>query len=81
VTVPTPAGDVVMTVKPHTESGTELRLRGRGVPAHGHHHAGDLHVKLRVAVGPADAALEEFLKDWDQPGFNPRAGVERSSNG
>jgi len=75
VTVPTPAGDVVMTVKPHTESGTELRLRGRGVPAHGHHHAGDLHVKLRVAVGPADAALEEFLKGWDQPGFDPRAGL------
>jgi DnaJ-class molecular chaperone len=75
VTVPTPAGDVVMTVKPHTESGTELRLRGRGVPAHGHHHAGDLHVKLRVVVGPADAALEEFLKGWDQPGFDPRAGL------
>ncbi|HUM08079.1 MAG TPA: J domain-containing protein [Acidocella sp.] len=75
VTVPTPAGAVVMTVKPHTESGTDLRLRGRGVPAHGHHHAGDLHVKLRVVVGPADAALEEFLKGWDQPGFDPRAGL------
>lgn len=74
VRVPTPAGDVVMTVKPHTESGAEMRLRGRGVPAHGHHHAGDLLVKLRVVVGPADTALEEFLKDWDQPGFDPRAG-------
>lgn len=75
VTVPTPAGDVAMTVKPHTESGAALRLRGRGVPAHGHHHAGDLHVKLNVQVGPADAALEEFLKTWDQPGFDPRTGL------
>ncbi|MDD2704616.1 MAG: DnaJ C-terminal domain-containing protein [Acidocella sp.] len=71
ITVPTPGGDVVMTVKPHTETGTEMRLRGRGVPAHGHHHAGDLHVKLRVEIGPVDEKLEEFLKSWEQP---PRAG-------
>jgi len=72
ITVPTPAGDVAMSVKPHTENGTELRLRGRGVPAHGHHHAGDLHVKLRVSIGPVDEKLEEFLKGWQQPEFNPR---------
>ena len=76
VTVPTPSGEVVMTVKPHSESGTELRLRGKGVPAHGHAHAGDLHVKLSVMVGPADEALEEFLKTWEQPGFNPRARLD-----
>ena len=75
VTVPTPSGDVVMTVKPHSESGIEMRLRGKGVPAHGHAHAGDLHVKLNVVVGPVDEALEAFLKDWEQPGFNPRAGI------
>lgn len=75
VTVPTPSGDVVMTVKPHSESGVEMRLRGKGVPAHGAAHAGDLHVRLNVVIGPADAALEEFLKGWQQPGFNPRAGL------
>jgi DnaJ-class molecular chaperone len=75
VTVPTPSGDVVMTVKPHTESGVEMRLRGRGVPAHGTTHAGDLHVKLNVVVGPVDAALEEFLRGWAQDGFNPRNGL------
>jgi DnaJ-class molecular chaperone len=75
VTVPTPSGEVVMTVKPHSESGIEMRLRGKGVPAHGHAHAGDLHVKLNVVVGPVDEALEAFLKDWEQPGFNPRAGI------
>jgi DnaJ-class molecular chaperone len=75
VTVPTPSGDVVMTIKPHSESGVEMRLRGRGVPAHGHTHAGDLHVKLNVVVGPVDDALAEFLKGWEQPGFNPRGGL------
>lgn len=75
VTVPTPSGEVVMTVKPHSESGVEMRLRGKGVPAHGNVHAGDLHVKLNVVVGPVDAAFEEFLKGWEQPGFNPRDGL------
>lgn len=75
VTVPTPRGDVVMTVKPHSESGVEMRLRGRGVPAHGHAHAGDLLVKLKVVVGPADAALETFLQGWEQAAFNPRDGL------
>jgi DnaJ-class molecular chaperone len=74
ITVPTPGGDVAMTVKPHTETGTEMRLRGRGVPANGHHHAGDMLVKLKVVIGPVDEKLEEFLKNWEQPEFNPRAG-------
>lgn len=75
VNVPTPSGTVAMTLKPHSETGTELRLRGRGVPAHGGKPAGDLYVRLRVVIGPADAALEEFLKTWTQPGFDPRAGL------
>jgi DnaJ-class molecular chaperone len=75
VTVPTPSGDVVMTVKPHSESGVEMRLRGRGVPAHGNTHAGDLHVRLNVVIGPVDGALEAFLQGWAQGGFNPRAGL------
>ncbi len=66
---------MVMTVKPHSESGVEMRLRGRGVPAHGHAHAGDLHVRLNVVVGPVDDALEAFLQGWEQPGSNPRAGI------
>jgi hypothetical protein len=28
-------------------------------------------------VGPADARLEDFLKEWEQPGFDPRAGMGR----
>ena len=64
ITVPTPAGSVVMTIKPHSDTGAELRLRGRGVPAHGTHAAGDLYVKLNVVIGPVDEKLENFLRDW-----------------
>jgi DnaJ-class molecular chaperone len=75
VNVPTPAGTVAMTLKPHSDAGTELRLRGRGVPAHGALPAGDLYVKLKLVIGPADEKLDAFLKAWEQPGFNPRAGM------
>lgn len=75
VTIPTPAGSVAMTIRPGTESGTEMRLRERGVPAHGKHKAGDLHVKLCVVVGPTDEKLKEFLQEWVQPDFNPREGL------
>ncbi len=76
ITIPTPAGAVAMTVKPGADTGTELRLRGRGVPAHGDHPAGDLFVKLHVKIGRPDAALEAFLRDWkpEHPN-NPRAAL------
>ena len=76
ITIPTPAGEVAMTLRPGTQTGTEMRLRGRGVPAHGKHAAGDLHVKLDVVVGPADEKLKAFLETWEQPGFNPREGLK-----
>jgi DnaJ-class molecular chaperone len=76
VNVPTPRGAVSMTLKPHADNGTELRLRGRGVPAHGKLPAGDLYVKLRVVIGPVDEKLETFLRSWTQAGFDPRAGME-----
>ena len=75
VTVPTPGGPVAMKLRPHVDTGTELRLRGRGVPAHGKLAAGDLYVKLRVVIGPVDARLEAFLADWTQPEFDPRRGM------
>ncbi|MDE8348466.1 MAG: J domain-containing protein [Acidocella sp.] len=77
VTVPTPAGPVAMTIKAHSDNGTQLRLRGRGVPAHGDNPAGDLYVNLRVMVGQPDAALEAFLQGW-KPAHpqDPRAGME-----
>jgi DnaJ-class molecular chaperone len=73
IEVPTPGGEVAMKLKPHVDTGTELRLRSRGVPAHGKLAAGDLYVKLRVTIGPVDERLEAFLKDWHQEDYDPRA--------
>ena len=66
-----------MRIPPHSDSGTELRLRGRGVPAHGGRAAGDMYATLRVVVGTPDAALEEFLRNWtpEHPA-DPRRAME-----
>ncbi len=79
VEIPTPGGPVRMHIPPHSDGGTELRLRGRGVPKHGSHAAGDLYATLRVVVGTADAALEAFLRTWkpEHPA-DPRRAMEAS---
>jgi DnaJ-class molecular chaperone len=78
VEVPTPAGPVRMQISPGSDSGTEFRLRGRGVPAHGALAAGQLYAKLRIVVGAQDAALKEFLRNW-KPALaaNPRQAMEK----
>ncbi|GBQ09868.1 DnaJ C-terminal domain-containing protein [Swaminathania salitolerans] len=60
--VPTPKGQVTMKVPPHSDSGTVLRLGGRGVAAHGKHQAGNLYVTLQVRIGKVDPALEAFFE-------------------
>ena len=56
VKVPTFDGPVVVKVPPHSQSGTVLRVRGKGVARKGR-QAGDLYVKLTVHV-PTSAAPE-----------------------
>ncbi|MGE4063213.1 MAG: DnaJ C-terminal domain-containing protein [Rhodospirillaceae bacterium] len=80
IDVLTPSGPVRMRVPPQSDSGTKLRLRGKGVPAHGGHDAGDLHVTLRVVLGAPDAALEEFCRNWKpERARNPRQAMDASS--
>ncbi len=76
VPVPTVTGAVTMAIPPGSDSGTKLRLRGKGIQEHGQQPAGDAYATLRVMVGPADDALRSFLRDW-APGqaFDPRSGV------
>ncbi len=63
VTIPTVTGAVAMTVPGRSDTGTVLRLRGRGVPAHGGRPAGDQLVALKVVLPDVDDALETFLRD------------------
>ncbi len=50
VEVPTLDGRVTLRVPPATDSGTRLRLRGKGVPAGGGRPAGDLIVRIEIRV-------------------------------
>ncbi len=47
---PTLDGDVQVKVRPATQSGDQLRLRGRGLPELGTPRIGDLFVKFRVVT-------------------------------
>ncbi|WP_394152836.1 DnaJ C-terminal domain-containing protein [Loktanella salsilacus] len=77
VQVPTPQGPVKMKIPAGSDSGTELRLRGRGVPAHGKQDAGNLYAKLSVVIGAPDDALKAFLADWTPTdAASPRAAME-----
>jgi len=72
VTVPTLTGPVALTVPAGSNSGTSLRLKGKGIPAHGSQAAGDLYVRLIVALPEKpDAALKEFVTDWHAD-YDPR---------
>lgn len=73
VTVPTISGPVNMTLPANAESGTRLRLRGKGLPAMGALPAGDAYATIRIVLGPKDEGLAEFLRTRkDTPSFNPR---------
>jgi DnaJ-class molecular chaperone len=76
ITVPTPAGNVSVTVPQHSDTGAQLRLRGKGVPAHAGQPAGNAYVTLNVVIGTVDPELERFLRDW-APGHatDPRAAM------
>jgi DnaJ-class molecular chaperone len=72
VTVPTPTGAVTMTVPPHSNSGSVLRLRGKGVAG-----KGDELVTLKVVLpSDSDADLDSFVKDWAaKHPYDPRKGM------
>ena len=74
VTVPTLGGSVELKIPPGSQSGSKLRLRGRGFPGQ---PAGDQYVVLKVVLPPASsaearAAYERLQRDLP---FNPRAGL------
>lgn len=73
VTVPTLTGEVTLTIPPHSNSGQQLRLKGKGLPAGANEAAGDFYVKLVVTLPEGgDAKLDTFVKGWDGQ-YDPRA--------
>lgn len=65
IAAPTIDGMVNVTVPKGSNTGTVLRLRGKGIPGHGERPAGDLHIRLRIVLpDKPDLALERFVREW-----------------
>jgi DnaJ-class molecular chaperone len=63
VPVATVTGPVTMTIPKGSDTGTRLRLRGKGIQRKGHH--GDEYVTLKVVIGASgDSELAEFVEGW-----------------
>jgi DnaJ-class molecular chaperone len=76
VSVPTVTGPVTMTIPKGSDSGSQLRLRGKGIQRRGG-TPGDQIVTLRVVIGDSgDPDLAAFLESWSKqhPG-DPRRGM------
>jgi len=75
VPVPTPSGgSVKLRIRPNTQNGQEIRLKGRGLPKRSSKEKGDLIVTARVVLPKLDEQSREqlapILETVDQP--NPR---------
>jgi len=70
VPVETLTGTVSLTVPPNANTGTTLRLKGKGIAST---PPGDLYVRLVVVLpDKPDESLRAFLSGWDQS-YDPRA--------
>jgi DnaJ-class molecular chaperone len=71
IEVPTIKGNVHLTIPPHSNTGTRLRLKERGI-AGGHQY---VDLKIVLAAEP-EPELAQFLKAWtpNHP-FDPRKGM------
>jgi DnaJ-class molecular chaperone len=77
VSVPTVTGPVTMTIPTGSDTGRQLRLRGKGIQKKS---PGDEIVTLKVFIGPSsDPELAAFLEKWaPQHPFDPREGMPRA---
>lgn len=72
VTVPTIEGKVTLTVPAGSNTGTVLRLKGRGI--HAAHGRGDQLVSLKVVLPEDDAKFAKLVEEWGaRSGYDPRA--------
>jgi curved DNA-binding protein len=62
VPVDTPTGSVKLRIRPSTQNGQEIRLKGRGLPKRGSSDRGDLLVTTRVVLPKLDDGAREELE-------------------
>lgn len=74
--VPTLTGSVSLTIPAGSNTGTSLRLKGKGIPAHGGQPAGDLYLRLIITLpDKPDGQLKEFAESWKSE-YDPRARLK-----
>jgi DnaJ-class molecular chaperone len=80
IEVPTIDGPVSMTVPKGSNSGSTLRLKGRGIVDPKSGQRGDQYVRLRVVLPKTpDAELEDFVRRWSaEHPYDPRAEMARA---
>jgi DnaJ-class molecular chaperone len=78
VKVPTVGGPVMLNVPAGSNTGTSLRLKGRGLLDRKTKQRGDQYVKLKVVLpDKPDDRLKEFLASWEGgKTYDPRAAME-----
>lgn len=72
VTIPTLEGKVALTVPAYSNTGSVLRLRGKGIKTK--NKTGDLLVKLQIVLpDKPDGELTQFMREWTPAATDPRA--------
>jgi DnaJ-class molecular chaperone len=79
IRVPTVGGPVMLNVPAGSNTGTSLRLKGRGLLDRKSKQRGDQYVKLKVVLpDKPDPALKEFLEKWEAGrAYDPRKAMEQ----
>jgi len=79
VKVPTVGGSVMLAVPAGSNTGTSLRLKGRGLLDRKSRQRGDQYVKLKVVLpDKPDDKLKAFLEGWDEgKAQDPRKAMEQ----
>ena len=65
VEVPTPSGSISVKIPVGAQSGQQLRIKGKGVAAHGQTPPGDLYLRLMVHV-PKEEVAEDVIDKIDR---------------
>lgn len=74
ISVPTMDGDATIRIKPGTQSGQRIRLKGKGLPGRGKSERGDIFAIIRIVVPESMGAKEKelFRQLSEISKFNPR---------
>ena len=83
VTVPTLDGKVDVKIRPGTQPGQIIKLKGRGMPRFGGYGRGDLLVRVDLSVpekltSEQRVLLEQLAKEFDQSVKEKRHRLKRS---